>query len=56
MKTYNSQNPDDLRQELLDDVYAGAFAGMPAMLLEEDEIRNADDEELEEIARRHGLK
>ena len=41
MKTYNSQNPDDLRQELLDDVYAGAFSGgMPAMLLEEDEIRN----------------
>ena len=55
MKTY-SQNPDDLRQKLLDDVYAGVFAGMPAMLLEEDEIRNADDEELEEIARRHGLK
>lgn len=57
MKTYNIQNPDDLRQELLDDVYAGAFSGgMPAMLLEEDEIRNADDEELEAIARRHGLK
>ena len=57
MKTYNSQNPDDLRQELLDDVYAGAFSGgTPAMLLEEDEIRKADDEELEEIARRHGLK
>ena len=57
MKTYNSQNPDDLRQELLDVVYAGAFSGgMPAMLLEEDEIRKADDEELEAIARRHGLK
>ena len=56
MKTYR-QNPDDLRQKLLDDVYAGAFSGgMPAMLLEEDEIRKADDEELEEIARRHGLK
>ena len=51
------QNPDDLRQKLLDDVYAGAFSGgMPAMLLEEDKIRNADDEELEDIARRHGLK
>ena len=56
MKPY-SQSPDDLRQKLLDDVYAGAFSGgMPAMLLEEDEIRKADDEELEEIARRHGLK
>lgn len=54
MKTY-SQNPDDLRQKLLDDVYAGACAGMSAMLLEEDEIRKADDEELEEIARQHGL-
>ena len=52
----NGQNSEDLRRKLLDDVYAGAFAGMPAMLLEEDEIRNADDEELEEIARRHGLK
>lgn len=52
----NNENTEDLRQKLLDDVYAGAFAGMPAMLLEEDEIRNADDEELEEIARRHGLK
>ena len=53
----NGQNSEDLRQKLLDDVYAGAFAGgMPAKLLEEDEIRKADDEELEEIARRHGLK
>lgn len=53
----NGQNPDDLRQKLLDDVYAGAFSGgMPAMLLEEDKIRNADDGELEEIAKRHGLK
>ena len=51
------KNPDVLRQELLDDVYAGAFSGgTPAMLLEEDEIRKADDEELEAIARRHGLK
>ena len=56
MKTCG-QNPDDLRQKILDDVYAGAFSGgMPAMLLEEDEFRKADEEELEEIARRHGLK
>lgn len=52
----NNENTEDLRQKLLDDVYAGAFAGMPAMLLEEDEIRTADDEELEKIAGRHGLK
>ena len=52
----NNENTEDLRQKLLDDVYAGAFAGMPAMLLEEDEIRTADDEELEKISGRHGLK
>lgn len=53
----NGQNSENLRQKLLDDVYAGAFAGgIPAMLLEEDEIRTADDEELDEISRRHGLK
>ena len=53
----NNENTEDLRQKLLDDVYAGAFSGgMPTMLLEEDEIRKADDEELDEIARRHGLK
>ena len=53
----NGQNSENLRQKLLDDVYAGSFAGgIPAMLLEEDEIRTADDEELDEISRRHGLK
>ena len=31
----NNETTEDLRQKLLDDVYAGAFAGMPAMLLEE---------------------
>lgn len=56
MKPYG-QEKEDLRKKLLDDVYVGAFSGgMPAMLLEEDEIRKADDEELEEIAKRHGLK
>lgn len=44
-----------LRQELLDEIYAGAFSGMPAMLLDEDEIREADSEELQQIARRYGL-
>lgn len=45
-----------LRQELLDEVYAGAFAGFGAMLLDADEIRNADAETLEKIARRYGKK
>lgn len=46
---------EELRQKLLDEIYAGAFAGgMPAMLLDEDEIKNADGEELRRIARRYG--
>lgn len=53
----NEHSTKNLRKELLDDVYAGAFAGgMPAMLLEEEEIQKADDDELEEIAKRHGLE
>ena len=43
-----------LRQELLDEAYAGAFSGLGAMFLDVDEIRNADASELEEIARRYG--
>ena len=42
-----------LRKELLDEAYAGAFSGLGAMLLDAEEIRNADAEELEEIARRY---
>ncbi len=53
----SEQDGEQLREKLLDDVYAGAFAGgVPAMLLEEEEIRGADDEKLAEIAERHGLK
>lgn len=50
-----SGDSEDLRRKLLDDIYAGAVCGMGAMLLEEDEIREADDKELEEIAQRHGF-
>ena len=42
-----------LRKELLDEAYAGAFSGLGAMLLDAEEIRKADAEELEEIARRY---
>ena len=45
---------ENLRQELLAEAYAGTFSGLGAMLLDVDEIRNADAEELEEIARRYG--
>ena len=43
---------DALRRELMDEACAGAFSGLGAMLLDEEEIRNAYPEELEEIARR----
>ena len=52
----DSKNTEELRQELLDEVYAGACSGLPAMLLDEDDIRRADGDELEQIARRYGLR
>ena len=45
---------ESLRKQLLDEACAGAFSGLGAMILDEEEIRNADPEELEEIARRYG--
>lgn len=48
------QDTEDLRRELLEEAYAGAFSGLGAMILDADEIQNADREELEEIARRYG--
>ena len=52
----DSKNTEELRQELLDEVYAGAWSGLPAMLLDEDDSRRADGDELEQIARRYGLR
>lgn len=43
-----------LRKKLLDEACAGAFSGFGAMLLDADEIRRANREELEEISRRYG--
>lgn len=51
-----SDDREALRKELLDEACAGAFAGLGAMILEEDEIRRAGGKELEEIAQRHGKK
>ncbi len=45
-----------LRQKLLDEGYAGAAAGLGAMLLDQEEILRAGPEELAEIARRYGMK
>ena len=46
---------EELRKQLLEEIYAGAMAGMPAMLLDEDAIRQADAEELQDIAQRYGI-
>lgn len=54
METQNTQETEALRQKLLNEVWAGAAAGLPAMLLDEDAIRCADADELETIARRYG--
>lgn len=43
-----------LRRELLDEVCAGAFSGLGAMLLDAEEIQTADGDELRKIARRYG--
>lgn len=45
-----------LRQRLLDQGYAGACSGLGAMLLDEEEIRQAGPEELEALARRYGFR
>lgn len=47
---------EELREKLLTDVYAGACSGLGAMLLDEDRIRSADDEELQEIADQYGIR
>ena len=52
----NEHSSEHLRKQLLDDVYAKAFSGgIPAILLEDKEIQNADNSELG-ITKRHGLK
>ena len=48
------ENIEDLRKKLLADVYSGSIAGTPAMILDENKILNADDEELEKIAKEYG--
>ena len=48
------RDTEALRKELLDEACAGAFSGLGAMILDADEIRSANLEELEEIARRYG--
>lgn len=52
----DTQEVEELRKKLLSDVYAGTFAGMPAMILDESRIRYASQEELEKIAKEYGYK
>lgn len=47
---------EELRETLLREIYAGAFSGLPAMLLDEDAIRRAGREELLRIARQYGFR
>ena len=51
----NSQT-EELRQKLLAELYAGAGAGLGAMLLDEQRVRRGGQEELERIARQHGIE
>lgn len=47
---------EELREKLLTDAYAGACSGLGAMLLDEDRIRKADEDELQEIADQYGIR
>ncbi len=50
-----AKKTEELRNKLLTDTYAGAFSGMPAMILDEDKIKNADYDELLKISKEHGF-
>ena len=47
---------EELLRRLLEEVYAGAAAGMGAMILDEGRIRRADEKELREIAAQYGIR
>lgn len=50
------RDTEQLRQVLLDDVWAGAASGLRAMCLDEEKIRQAGPEELEQLARQYDIK
>ena len=54
----NSDNSqmEALRQKLLAEIYAGAGTGLGAMLLDEQRVRQGGQEELDRIARQHGIE
>ena len=51
----DERDKEQLRQKLLGEIYAGASAGLGAMILDEQAVRQADEEELEQIARTYGI-
>ena len=51
-----TQNAEELRRSLLEEIYAGAASGLGAMLMAEEKIRQAGPEELADLARQHGIK
>ena len=55
---HNSDNSQtvELRQKLLAEIYAGAGAGLGVMLLDEQRVRQGGQEELDRIARQHGIE
>lgn len=46
---------ETIRQALLNEIYAGAFAGMPAILALEEEMKTADTERLMTLAEQFGI-
>ena len=46
---------DRLRRDLTEDHYAGAFTGMPAMIMEAWDIESASESELLDMVRREGI-
>ncbi len=48
-------NIDRLREDLAQDSYAGAFGGVPAMIVEAWDIENASPEKLVRIAMDRGI-
>lgn len=46
---------EELRRGLLDEIYAGAFAGMPAMLLVRMKFATQTLKKLRQIAKQYGM-
>lgn len=49
-------NVESLRKKLLDEVYAMTFSGLGAAILDERKIKDANADELIEIAEMYGFK